>query len=684
MAELDTDVRYLRGVGPKRAEAFAKLDINTIRDLLEFFPRAYEDRRALKNLADISDGEYACARVVASENAKLTHVRRGLDLVKCAAFDDTGNVAITFFNQSYLKDSIKVGEEYIIYGKFAKKRTKLEITNPAFETSAKAGTSTMCILPVYHLTAGLTQKAISAGVRQGLDECAELLEEPLPVKVRTENNLASVRFAYENIHFPKEMKELELARRRMVFEELFTLTCAMGTVKKSRVEASGRKLAYFDICEFTNELPFKLTGAQTRAIEDAFSDMTSGRTPMSRLVQGDVGSGKTVVAAACCWLCAKNRCQSAVMAPTEILAAQHYDTFSKMLEPFGITVLLLTGSMTAKQKRLAGEMIASGKADVIIGTHALLTGSVEFNDLAFAACDEQHRFGVQQRAALIQKGERPHILVMSATPIPRTLALIIYGELDVSVIDELPPGRQKVDTFAVGESMRARINAFIEKHVKEGRQVYVVCPMVEESEEETGLVSAEAHAKMLAQVFPQFRVGLIHGKLKASEKERVMNAFSSGEIDILVSTTVIEVGVDVPNATLMIVENAERFGLSQLHQLRGRVGRGQHKSYCILFGTDVSETAKERLDAMCKTNDGFKIAETDLKLRGPGDFFGSRQHGLPETHIASFADDMDVLMQAQNAAQKLLNDDPELTKPENIYLKRKVDKILAHYSDSMN
>ncbi len=684
MAELDTGIRYLHGVGPKRAEALEKLDVYTIRDILAFFPRTYEDRRTIKSLAQIEDGECACARVTASDNAKLTHIRRGLDLIKCEAFDDTGKVSITFFNQSYLKDAVKVGEEYVIYGKFSKKRTKLEITNPAFENAQKAGTATMCILPVYHLTAGLTQKAVSSCVRQALDECGELVEEVLPQKIRQEYNLATVRFAYENIHFPKELEQLNIARRRMVFEELFILICAMGTVKKSRVEANGRKLAYFDVSEFTNELPFKLTGAQMRAIEDAFSDMTARKTPMSRLVQGDVGSGKTVVAAACCWLCTKNHCQSAVMAPTEILAAQHYETFSEMLEPFGIRVLLLTGSMTQKQKRLACERIALGEADVIIGTHALLTGSVEFYDLAFAACDEQHRFGVQQRAELIKKGERPHILVMSATPIPRTLALIIYGELDVSIIDELPPGRQKVDTFAVGEKMRPRINAFIEKNVKEGRQVYVVCPMVAESEEDNGLMSAEAHAKTLSEVFPSLRVGLIHGKLKASEKERVMNRFSRGELDILVSTTVIEVGVDVPNATLMIVENAERFGLSQLHQLRGRVGRGKYKSYCILFGTDVSETAKERLDAMCKTNDGFKIAETDLKLRGPGDFFGSRQHGLPETHIASFADDVDVLMQAQSAAQKLLNDDPSLEAPENACLKRKVEKMLSKYSDSMN
>ena len=493
-----------------------------------------------------------------------------------------------------------------------------------------------------------------------------------------EYRLCSARYAYENVHFPADMRALELARTRLVFEELFVLACALGLLRGGREAASGRKLGEADLGVFTSSLPFTPTGAQLRAIGDALSDMRSGRL-MNRLVQGDVGSGKTLVAAACVWYAAQSGAQSAFMAPTEILAEQHFATLTGFLEPFGIRVAKLTGSMKAKEKREVLAALASGEVQLCVGTHALLSEGVAFRDLALVVTDEQHRFGVQQRAALAEKGAvPPHILVMSATPIPRTLALIIYGDLDVSLIDELPPGRQKVDTFAVDSSYRARLNGFMEKLVSEGRQVFVVCPRIEDDEEQPDdLKSAEEHAAELREQLPGLRIGCIHGKLKAKEKDELMSLFSSGGLDVLVSTTVIEVGVDVPNAALMVIENAERFGLSQLHQLRGRVGRGRHKSWCILVSDAKGEEARARLAAMTHISDGFKIAEEDLRLRGPGDFFGSRQHGLPELHIADLGADMNVLKAAQESAKKLLESDPELAYPENARLKERAEELIS-------
>lgn len=685
MAELNTDIQFVKGVGQVRAKAMNRLGIYTLEDLISFFPRDYEDRRSLKKINELESGENVCVSAMIASEPVLSHIRKGLDMVKLKAVDETGSLSITFFNQAYVKNSFHTGENYVFYGKISGSKLKPEMTNPAFEAEEKAGSSLLKIMPVYSLTSGLTQKAMANAVRQGLDACNDKIYDVIPNNIRDEYALASASFAYENIHFPKDIKELQIARDKLIFEEFYVLSCALGRMKKSRKTVHGLSVKSADVKELYDALPFELTNAQKRAINEAFDDMINGESPMNRLIQGDVGSGKTVVAAACCWLCAKSGLQSAVMAPTEILAKQHYETFSGILGGFGLHIDLLTGGMTQKQKREVRERLASGETDVIIGTHALLSDEVEFNKLGLAVADEQHRFGVLQRAALTKKGEPPHVLVMSATPIPRTLALIIYGELDVSVIDELPPGRQKTDTFAVKENMRRRIYAFIRKHVEEGRQAYIVCPMVEEGEVPDNVKSAEVHAKHLQKdIFPDLKVGLIHGKMKAKDKESIMTAFSEGKIDILVSTTVIEVGVDVPNAVLMIVENAERFGLSQLHQLRGRVGRGKYKSYCILFNADGGKTASERLEVMCKTNDGFKISEADLKLRGPGDFFGSRQHGLPEMKIANFAEDMNMLYKAQSAAERTLKSDLELIHPENRELSKRISKLFEKYSGTVN
>jgi len=685
VAELNTNIQYVKGVGEVRAKAMHKLGIETLGDLISFYPRDYDDRRNIKTISELEIGETVCVSAMVAAPPVLSHIRKGLDLVKFRAVDESGQLNITFFNQAYIKNSFVTGENYYFYGKISGTKSKPEMTNPAFEIVGKADSTMLRIMPIYRLTNGLNQKAMANAVRQGLNACADKFYDVVPNSVREKYSLASAAFSYENIHFPKDAKALSIARDKLIFEEFYVLACAMGKIKSGRKTEQGIKISPVDINEFYETLPFELTGAQKRAISDAYKDMTAGKSPMSRLVQGDVGSGKTVVAAACCWLCARSGVQSAVMAPTEILAIQHYETFTELLRPFDMRVELITGSMTAKQKREIKERLASGQIDLIVGTHALLSDSVEFSNLGLAVADEQHRFGVQQRAALAKKGAPPHVLVMSATPIPRTLALIMYGELDVSIIDELPPGRQKIDTFAVKENMRERINAFIRKHVSEGRQAYIVCPMVEEGELPENVKSAEKHAKFLQEkVFPEFRIGLLHGKMKAKDKEAVMASFAAGNIDILVSTTVIEVGVDVPNSVLMIVENAERFGLSQLHQLRGRVGRGKHKSYCILFNADGTSVAAERLDVMCKTNDGFKISEADLKLRGPGDFFGSRQHGLPEMKIADLAADMNVLVRAQKAAEDTLHIDPSLSMPEHKALATEIERVFKRAEGTMN
>ena len=684
MSEFGTELRYVKGVGEARARAFGRLGVHDLAGLVSFFPRAYEDRTRLVRIAELADGDLVCVEAVVGTEPQLSRIRRGLDLLRFRAVDETGAMQLTFFNQAYLKDQFRKGESYVFYGRAQVKGRFVSMTNPVFDRLADFGRVTGRIVPVYRLTSGLSQNTVRSAVRQALDLSQGRLPDGLPDCVADEYKLCTARYAYENVHFPADMQALSLARRRLVFEELFVLACALGLLRGGREGAQGRVLRGAGLGTFTGSLPFSPTGAQLRAMREAIGDMSSGKL-MNRLVQGDVGSGKTLVAAACIWYAAQSGAQSAFMAPTEILAEQHYATLTGFLEPFGIRVAKLTGSMRAAEKRAVLSGLASGEYALCVGTHALLSGGVEFRDLALVVTDEQHRFGVQQRAALAEKGLRPHILVMSATPIPRTLALMIYGELDVSLIDELPPGRQKVDTFAVDESYRARLGGFIEKLVSEGRQVFVVCPRIEEGEEAgDGLKSAEEHAEELRQQLPGLRIACIHGKLKAREKDEIMSRFAAGETDVLVSTTVIEVGVDVPNAALMVVENAERFGLSQLHQLRGRVGRGKHKSWCILVSDARGEEARARLHAMTHTSDGFKIAEEDLRLRGPGDFFGSRQHGLPELHIADLGADMNVLKAAQDAAKRLLDSDPRLERPENKRLRSRAGELLAASGDRFN
>lgn len=684
MADLNTDVRYMKGIGEKKAQAFHKLGVFSLYDLISFFPRKYEDRTLCKPIAQVFDGEHVCIRAIVADMPRLIRIRRGMELVKFRAVDESGSVDITFFNQNYVKDNISRGDCIVFFGKMEITGSRRSMANPVYEHEGAEKGVTGRIVPVYRLCAGLTQRNVSQAVRQGLDACGGRLPDILPGEIRESCALVQARYAYENIHFPADFEALELARRRLVFEELFVLACALGKMRGERVNEGGIVLPMADMEEFWRTLPFSPTNAQRRAVKEALSDMTGGRA-MSRLIQGDVGSGKTLVAAALIWFNWKGGYTSAFMAPTEILAEQHFSTLSSLLAPFGMHVGKLTGSMTAKEKRLAKEALKNGEFDLVVGTHALFSEDVEYTKLGLVVTDEQHRFGVNQRSALIGKGEKPHVLVMSATPIPRTLALIIYGDLDVSVIDELPPGRQKVDTFTVDESYRQRLNGFIRKLVGEGRQVFVVCPMVEENEDlPVKLKSAQEHARELALTFPELRIACVHGKMKPKDKDRIMADFVAGETDILVATTVIEVGVDVPNAALMIVENAERFGLSQLHQLRGRVGRGQHKSYCILVSDNDSEEVRARLKIMSKTNDGFQISEEDLRLRGPGDFFGSRQHGLPEMHAADLGTDVNVLQKAQEEARRLLERDPELSLPQHAALRERVDTLFRLNTSGFN
>jgi len=627
--------------------------------------------------------------VLVAETPRISYVRRGLSLVKVKAVDDTGMVHITFFNQDYIREVLHRGESYVFFGTVERQGSLFSMTNPVFEREG-AARSTGLIMPVYPLTAGISNNLLAGLTRRAVDECLDGLPEVLPAQVRKAHKLCQTQFARKNIHYPADFEALAIARRRLVFEELFILTCGLAQLKDRRSAGAGRRMEGAPE-EFSALLPFAPTGTQRRAMEDIAADLRSGRA-MNRLVQGDVGSGKTAVAAFGAWAAAKNGAQCALMAPTELLAEQHARTMEALLAPAGVRVALLTGSVKGKEKKALLAALAAGEIDLLVGTHALFSQGVEYRELGLVIADEQHRFGVAQRAALAEKGGAvpPHILVMSATPIPRTLALIIYGDLDVSIMDELPPGRTPVATFAVGEDKRQRMYGFVRKQAGLGRQVYIVCPSVEENGGWEGgpgmdLKAVTAYAKELREsVFPDLRVGFVHGRLKAKEKEAVMASFSAGALDVLVSTTVIEVGVDVPNASLMVVENAERFGLSQLHQLRGRVGRGKHESFCVLVTASRSETARERLRALCATNDGFQIAEEDLRLRGPGDFFGKRQHGLPQLKVADFAADMELLKEARAAAEELVAADPELKKPAHRLLKRKVRELFEENAELFN
>ena len=693
---LNTPLTEFPGVGEVRAKKLEKLGLVRCADLISYFPRDYEDRRQVYSIRSAPLGQKVCISAMAAEHPRLSRIRKGLDLVKLKVVDQAGALHITFFNQGYVERALRAGEEYIFYGVVEEQGSRRTMVNPIFERVGKQN-FTGCIVPVYPLTAGITNHLLCTLTQQAVAACAQDMPETLPRGVRLDHELAQAEFSYRNIHFPESFQALELARRRLTFEELFYLSAGLAMLKGRRGDVLGCAIPSRPMEEFLARLPFPLTGAQRRVMEEISRDMASGR-PMNRLVQGDVGSGKTVVAAYAAWLAAGAGYQSALMAPTEVLAEQHFRSLSALLEPAGVRVGLLTGSITPAGKKKVRQALAAGEIDLIIGTHALLSQGVEFARLGLMVADEQHRFGVAQRAALAAKGDSPHVLVMSATPIPRTLALIIYGDLDVSVIDELPPGRTPVETYVVREDKRARMYNFVRRLVGEGRQVYIICPAVEENAE-SGMQRAEwegdgpaldlkavtTYAKKLqTEVFPDLKVDFLHGKMKPREKEAVMAAFAAGETQVLVSTTVIEVGVDVPNAALIIIENAERFGLSQLHQLRGRVGRGKHQSYCVLITNTRSVEAMQRLRTLASTTDGFKISEEDLKLRGPGDFFGSRQHGLPQMKLADLAGDMRLLSEAQDSARRLLMADPTLSQPENRPVLERVRTLFADTPDIFN
>ncbi len=669
----NTPIRELKGVGEKRAELYGKMGIKTAGDLIFHFPRRYIDysEPIAASLAEI--GQHAVIRALVIKKHPAARIRKGLTLYKIFAEDDSGErITITYYNNRFASDALKEGEEYLFSGKISGNVTRKEMNSP---TVLKADSENL-LRPVYPLTEGLTAAMVTTNISEILANAdASFFEEIIPAEMRLDYALSTMEYAVRSIHFPKDAHASELAKKRLVFDELLKLQLGMMLMKSRTRAENGCKMKPMEkeMEQFYSALPFEMTGAQKRAVDDIIKDMC-GNTPMSRLVQGDVGSGKTAVAAAAAFFAAKNGFQTALMAPTEILARQHYKTLSEMLEPLGIAVCCVTGAMTKKQRTEAAEKLASGEYTVAVGTHALISDSTEFQNLGLVITDEQHRFGVNQRATLAEKGHNPHKLVMSATPIPRTLALIIYGDLDISVLNELPKGRQKIETFAVTAKLRERALGFVKKQLDEGRQAYIVCPMIEENENE--LAAAKGYAESLKKtVLAEYRTGLLHGKMPAAEKDKVMAAFKAHELDLLVATTVVEVGVDVPNATIIVIENADRFGLSQLHQLRGRVGRGAHQSYCVLIAGTVTDESRQRLEIMTKTSDGFAISEYDLKMRGAGDFFGNRQHGLPDLKIADIAADRELLADCQHAAKALIEESPDLTKFPT--LKAEIEKLFT-------
>ena len=682
MARLTDPVSILKGVGPARVKQFANLNIFTLGDLICHFPRGYEDRTRLLTIDKLEVDQPACFKAMVMNHPRTTHIRKGLDLTKVQVADHTARLNLTFFNNKFAAEQLQYGKEYIFYGAVSGDFIGYNMTNPVFETLDSTPVTTRRVLPIYPLTAGLSNAVVLRCVQQALAIC-DPPEEILPEAIRLRYGILPAERAYQVIHQPASLQEAELAKRRLIFEEFFVFSAGLSLMRAARSEKQTPAYGSTDLSAFHAALPFRLTGAQSRAIQEILEDFRRG-APMNRLVQGDVGAGKTMVAAAAAYCAIENGHQCALMAPTEILAEQHYQSLSRLLSPMGITVGLLTGSMKEKDKKIVRAQLSDGSIQLAIGTHALLSDATTFRDLDLVIADEQHRFGVAQRSKLSAKGADPHLLVMSATPIPRTLALILYGDLDVSILDELPPGREPVDTFLVGESYRARINAFLRKQVQEGHQCFVVCPAVEENQE-LDIKSAQLWAETLqTAVFPDLRVALLHGQMKGSEKESVMAGFARGEADILVATTVIEVGVDVPNATLMVIEDADRFGLSQLHQLRGRVGRGNAKSYCILTSHNRNPDTLQRLKAFCKTTDGFKIAEEDLKMRGPGDFFGQRQSGLPAFRVADLNFDLQSLKEAQAAAVEWIEQFGTTDTPEADALRDRIGQLFARAEGTMN
>ncbi|MCQ2470819.1 MAG: ATP-dependent DNA helicase RecG [Clostridia bacterium] len=669
MINEDSNIQYLKGVGEKRAEALAKLGIFTVGDLLRYYPRTYRNLSKIKNISDTVLDEECCVKAIVDKKPVGAKNRKGLTLFKTRVTDGTGVLNITIFNNKFAAQSLNEGEEYIFYGKIGGNFTKKEMSSPEI---LKANGNKI-IHPVYPQSQSINSKYIEKLVKSVFEINPKPCSDSVPLDIREKLCLPEINGSLKELHFPTNEDYFAEAKRRLVFEELFILQTGLLSLKG--IKKAESKVIIDDFSEdFYATLPFKPTKAQSRAVNDCLKQMNSGFV-MNRLLQGDVGSGKTMVAAALIHSAIKSGFQCAFMAPTEILANQHFATVKKFFESTDFNIQLLTGSTTAKNKREIKAKLQTGEIDILIGTHALIQDDVIFKNLGLVITDEQHRFGVNQRNALTGKGDDiPHTLVMSATPIPRTLALMIYGDLDISILDELPPGRQPIETYAVDSTKRERAYNYVKKHLDEGRQGYIVCPLVEESDV-IQLASAEEFAKKLSETtFKDYNVGIVHGKMKPKDKDKVMQDFVSGKIQLLVSTTVIEVGVDVPNAVIMIIENAERFGLSQLHQLRGRIGRGKYKSTCILISDAENDTAISRLKIMAKTSDGFKIADEDLKLRGPGDFFGNRQHGLPEMKIAMLTDTF-TLNEANTFAKEVLKNDPDLIKPENANLKKAVGNL---------
>ena len=667
----DTPVRYLKGVGPKTAERFEKLGILTLSDLLCHYPRRYLDFSKPYSIAEApADTECVVkAEVFAKPGGRILPGGRRMERI--TAGDDVSSLEITWFNNPYVTQKLELGQEYYFQGIVTGGMLRRQMVNPQVRTDAQVKSSPF--EAVYPQTEGLTSSAIAKCVRQLLPH-AELLPDPLPSEMLKKYRLLSKADAVRAIHCPATEEEAFAARRRLIYEELLVLQLGIGRMKNHGAASTGAPMKKADASPFWESLSFSPTGAQRRAVEEILTDM-SGETSMNRLLQGDVGSGKTLVAAAAIWACIRAGYQAALLAPTEILASQHAENLNRLLSPFGMRVALLTGGMKAAARRTTLAAIRDDEADLIVGTHAILSEGVEFARLGLAVVDEQHRFGVRQRGLLAEKAANPHLLVMSATPIPRTLGLLMYGDLDISILDELPPGRKPVKTRCITGKKRADLYGFLDREIDSGRQVYIVCPAIEDAGG-SGLNAVKSYYEDIAKAYlPDRRVGLMHGKLKPKEKAEVMDDFKSGRLDALVSTTVIEVGVDVPNATVMVIENAERYGLSALHQLRGRVGRGAAESWCFLVSDNASESVQKRLKFLCSTSDGFAVAQYDLETRGPGDFFGSRQHGLPTLQIADLMNDTRTLHAAQSEAVALLAEDPLLERPEHALLARQVEQM---------
>lgn len=666
-------IQSLKGIGPAKAKLFQKLKLRTVEDLFNHYPRGYKDKSIMTDIAELVPENQYTIKVKALTSPQEIRSRSGMLVVKLIAGDDTGKLNVVWFNNRFIKNTIKQGDELYLYGKVKQNGIDLVMESPEYEkTSSRESINLLRIVPEYPSTEGLTQKDIRKAVHAALELSEGKLADIFPEDFRKRYQLSEINFCVNNLHYPESMFNLKLAVKRFKFEELFILQSGLIHIKRmNTLEKQGIAFEVYDERAFARKLPFQLTNAQQKVVEEIFCDMEKSK-PMSRLVQGDVGSGKTIVALLAMYKCVRNGYQSLMMVPTEILAEQHYLTFKQLLEGTGIRIELLKGSMTTKEKNTVLKKLKDHEADIVIGTHALIQDKVEFAKVGLVITDEQHRFGVRQRTLLSDKGANPDILVMTATPIPRTLTLILYGDLDVSIIDELPPGRKKIETYFIDSAKKDRFFGFVRKQLEEGRQAYFVCPLVEESEKLDLISATEYREELQERYFKGYRVGLLHGKMKADEKNQIMEAMRQGEIHVLVATTVIEVGVNIPNATIMAIEDADRFGLAQLHQLRGRVGRGGHQSYCILISDSDSKVAKERLKYMTKSENGFDIAEKDLELRGAGEILGQRQHGLPELKLADILNDTAILKQSRDAVEYLY-DSGKLEEPEYKRMKKELD-----------